>query len=94
MRYKSQYKPSYLLCPETFVWVPVEECLSKLDRNKYSRLNQDDTFKDEEEIDLSEVCLTNELTFSIARLINFTFHKTGWNFIQAMCYYVCCLQVS
>ena len=68
MRYKSQYKPSNLLCPETFTWVPVEECLPKLDRNKYSRLNQDDSLKDEEQIDLSEVYLGSKLNFSIQRL--------------------------
>ena len=41
MRYKSQYDPSYLLCPETYEWVNVDQCEPKLDISKYSRLYQD-----------------------------------------------------
>lgn len=39
MRYKKEYPPSYLLCPETYEWVPVESCLRALSENKYCRLN-------------------------------------------------------
>ncbi|XP_077311502.1 arginyl-tRNA--protein transferase 1 isoform X4 [Lithobates pipiens] len=39
MRYKGQYKPSQLLCPETFFWVSIEKCIPLLERTKYSRLN-------------------------------------------------------
>jgi arginine-tRNA-protein transferase len=39
MRYKAQYRPSEIVCPETFEWVPVEQCLPLLDKSKYSRLN-------------------------------------------------------
>lgn len=38
MRYKGKYKPSYLLCPETYEWIPIELATPKLDRAKYSRL--------------------------------------------------------
>lgn len=38
MRYKGKYKPSYLLCPETYEWIPIELATPKLDRVKYSRL--------------------------------------------------------
>jgi len=38
MRYKGQYHPSYLLCPETYTWQPIRDCKSKLDVSKYSRL--------------------------------------------------------
>lgn len=40
MRYKGQYLPSELLCPETYNWVPVVKCEKALDENKYSRLNE------------------------------------------------------
>ncbi|XP_064000306.1 arginyl-tRNA--protein transferase 1 isoform X1 [Pogoniulus pusillus] len=41
MRYKGQYRPSDLLCPETYVWMPIERCLPLLEHSKYSRFNQD-----------------------------------------------------
>ncbi|XP_028936425.1 arginyl-tRNA--protein transferase 1 isoform X8 [Ornithorhynchus anatinus] len=41
MRYKGQYRPSDLLCPETYVWVPIEQCLPVLEKSKYSRFNPD-----------------------------------------------------
>ncbi|XP_031244384.1 arginyl-tRNA--protein transferase 1 isoform X4 [Mastomys coucha] len=47
MRYKGQYKPSDLLCPETYVWVPIEQCLPSLDNSKYCRFNQDPQAEDE-----------------------------------------------
>ncbi|XP_069001204.1 arginyl-tRNA--protein transferase 1 isoform X3 [Embiotoca jacksoni] len=41
MRYKGQYRPSDLLCPETYVWVSIERCLPELENSHYARLNQD-----------------------------------------------------
>ncbi|XP_041866459.1 arginyl-tRNA--protein transferase 1 isoform X2 [Melanotaenia boesemani] len=41
MRYKGQYRPSDLLCPETYVWVLIERCVPQLDNSRYARLNQD-----------------------------------------------------
>ncbi|XP_036163579.1 arginyl-tRNA--protein transferase 1 isoform X5 [Myotis myotis] len=41
MRYKGHYRPSDLLCPETYVWVPIEQCLPSLENSKYCRFNQD-----------------------------------------------------
>lgn len=38
MRYKARIQPSWLLCPETHRWFPVEQCLSLLDTAPYSRL--------------------------------------------------------
>lgn len=38
MCYKGQYKPSFLLCPETYTFLPFSEAIIKLDGNKYSRL--------------------------------------------------------
>uniref|UniRef100_A0A665TUV3 Arginyl-tRNA--protein transferase 1 n=1 Tax=Echeneis naucrates TaxID=173247 RepID=A0A665TUV3_ECHNA len=41
MRYKGQYRPSDLLCPETYVWVPIERCIPQLENTRYARFNQD-----------------------------------------------------
>ncbi|XP_067946498.1 arginyl-tRNA--protein transferase 1-like [Watersipora subatra] len=38
MKYKAQFSPSYLLCPESYKWTPIEDCLPQLDISKYSRL--------------------------------------------------------
>ncbi|KAJ8927850.1 hypothetical protein NQ314_019652, partial [Rhamnusium bicolor] len=38
MRYKGKLVPSFLLCPETYHWIPIEKCIAKLDVNKYARL--------------------------------------------------------
>ncbi|KAM9197917.1 LOW QUALITY PROTEIN: arginyl-tRNA--protein transferase 1 [Dugong dugon] len=47
MKYKGQYRPSDLLCPETYVWVPIEQCLPLLENSKYCRFNQDPEAVDE-----------------------------------------------
>ncbi|XP_018569087.1 arginyl-tRNA--protein transferase 1 isoform X2 [Anoplophora glabripennis] len=41
MRYKGKLVPSFLLCPETYHWIPIEKCLDRLDASKYSRLEED-----------------------------------------------------
>ncbi|XP_027021583.2 arginyl-tRNA--protein transferase 1 isoform X3 [Tachysurus fulvidraco] len=41
MRYKGQYLPSDLLCPETYTWVPIEKCVPRLETSAYSRLLED-----------------------------------------------------
>ncbi|KAG7462705.1 hypothetical protein MATL_G00187520 [Megalops atlanticus] len=41
MRYKGQYRPSDLLCPETYAWVPIERCFPRLESAAYARFNQD-----------------------------------------------------
>lgn len=46
MRYKAQYDPSFLLCPESYCFVPVQICMAKLDVKKYSRLYDGDWVKD------------------------------------------------
>lgn len=38
MRYKAAFSPSYLACPETHTWVPIEKCARLLDKFKYTRL--------------------------------------------------------
>lgn len=41
MRYKGQFSPSYLCCPETYKWQPIESCRPLLDVSPYSRLDPD-----------------------------------------------------
>ena len=49
MRYKGNYSPSFLLCPESYSFIPIEVCLPKLDSIKYSRLN--DNYSIPEDVD-------------------------------------------
>ncbi|XP_066992524.2 arginyl-tRNA--protein transferase 1 isoform X3 [Anabrus simplex] len=46
MRYKANYCPSFLLCPETYTWHPVEKCKPKLDVSRYCRFEEDPTVVD------------------------------------------------
>ncbi|XP_076632548.1 arginyltransferase 1 isoform X2 [Colletes latitarsis] len=56
MRYKTRMKPSKLLCPETYAWFDVEHCLPKLDKEKYSRLNDDiDAIDEDGIVNINEV---------------------------------------
>ncbi|CAL7940449.1 unnamed protein product [Xylocopa violacea] len=56
MRYKARMRPSQLLCPETYAWFDIEPCLLKLDKQKYSRLNDDiDAIDEDGIIDLRKV---------------------------------------
>ncbi|CAH2322774.1 arginyl-tRNA-- transferase 1 isoform X2 [Pelobates cultripes] len=50
MRYKGQYKPSYLLCPETYTWVPIEKCFPLLDSSKYARFNSNQGEEDRDNL--------------------------------------------
>ena len=47
MRYKGEYYPSFLLCPESYRFIPIEQCRPKLDVNKYSRFD-DEAFAPED----------------------------------------------
>lgn len=38
--FQGQYNPSYLLCPETYIFQSIEKCLPKLDISKYHRLEE------------------------------------------------------
>ncbi|XP_017073262.1 arginyl-tRNA--protein transferase 1 isoform X2 [Drosophila eugracilis] len=47
MRYKGKLSASYLLCPETYDWLPLTDAIrSKLDEHKYQRLNADANARD------------------------------------------------
>ena len=43
MWYKGQYSPSFLLCPESYQYIPIETCRPKLDASQYARLNDEAT---------------------------------------------------
>jgi len=56
MRYKARMQPSKLLCPETYVWCDIEPCLVKLNKEKYSRLNDEiDAIDENGVVDIEEV---------------------------------------
>lgn len=38
---QGQYRPSDLVCPETYAWVPIEQCVPMLENSRYARFNQD-----------------------------------------------------
>lgn len=66
MRYKGKWSPSYLLCPETYTWIPIEKCISLLDTNKYSRLNEnidafDENLPHDEDLNSVSVVYNNTL---------------------------------
>ncbi|XP_045775221.1 arginyl-tRNA--protein transferase 1 isoform X1 [Maniola jurtina] len=41
MRYKGNFNPSDLLCPETYKWFPLKDCTQKLEVTPYSRFDPD-----------------------------------------------------
>nr|CAG4641695.1 EOG090X06AF [Eurycercus lamellatus] len=74
MAYKGQYKPSYLLCPETYTWQPISRCIPKLDRDKYARLENDhETVKeDKNSVDISEVGILHKrraMTYTVYSMV-------------------------
>ncbi|RXG57021.1 Arginyl-tRNA--protein transferase 1 [Armadillidium vulgare] len=73
MRYKKQYTPSYLLCPETYRWVSIEECLPKLDVSKYSRLY--DSYVRKEVLDINKLGIQWKWCSSCRVLKNFILRK-------------------
>ncbi|XP_068230493.1 arginyl-tRNA--protein transferase 1 isoform X4 [Palaemon carinicauda] len=74
MRYKGNYSPSYLLCPETYNWVPIEKATPKLDLSEYSRLNNDASAKDlNGEIDLNRIKILYDqdlVLYEMYRMLN------------------------
>lgn len=56
MRYKARMEPSKLLCPETYKWFDIEPCLLKLNKEKYSRLNDDiDAIDEDGIVDINKI---------------------------------------
>ena len=73
MRYKGRYSPSYLLCPETYSWQPLEASKVLLEKSSYSRLDPDPANTDRETVrSLSEVgvlCSRQAVTYRIFQLL-------------------------
>lgn len=61
MKYKAKYTPSYLLCPETYIWQPVEKCIPKFVENKYSRLEDNKEQKAPDAPGINTVLILNEM---------------------------------
>ncbi|KAK3097690.1 hypothetical protein FSP39_012152 [Pinctada imbricata] len=55
MKYKGQYHPSFLLCPEVYSWEPIKECAPKLDKNKYSRFAAEGKKDADGDFDINDV---------------------------------------
>ncbi|XP_077977426.1 arginyl-tRNA--protein transferase 1-like [Glandiceps talaboti] len=55
MRYKGNYTPSFLLCPEMYTWIPIEKCRPKLDVTNYSKL--DESGKADDTVDPNEAMI-------------------------------------
>jgi hypothetical protein len=43
------FEPSFLLCPETYTWHSIEFCFLLLDKQKYNRLEADQSITDSNE---------------------------------------------
>ncbi|KAK0053361.1 arginyl-tRNA--protein transferase 1-like isoform X1 [Biomphalaria pfeifferi] len=60
MRYKGQFVPSFLACPVSYTWVPIEQCRPKLDASKYSRLSESGVEDKDKDIDVNQVLVLNK----------------------------------
>ncbi|CDI97987.1 arginyl tRNA protein transferase 1 [Echinococcus multilocularis] len=68
MRYKAQYSPSYLVCPETYAWVPLVKCWRLLDRSKYARFADGDVEK-ASSVDVGEAVILFPFSTHLASLL-------------------------
>ncbi|KAL5966305.1 Arginyl-tRNA--protein transferase 1 [Taenia solium] len=68
MRYKALYSPSFLLCPETYIWVPLEKCQRLLDRAKYTRFT-DANVEKASSVDVGKVVLLLPFSTALASLL-------------------------
>jgi len=62
MRYKSKFRPSYLLCPLRYTWHEIDKCIQKLDNEKYSIFNESEDIQDDNNLDIENVnnCIINK----------------------------------
>ena len=76
MNYKSRYNAGYLLCPETYQYVPIARCVPKLKASPYSRLASDDV------PNAKEGCTDEELDrlmmLHLAQLTTYAGYKIDW----------------
>jgi arginine-tRNA-protein transferase len=55
MRYKAKYHPSWLVCPVTYEWIPVNQAMPLLDKSKFAMLNQEAGATESNKVVLGEV---------------------------------------
>ncbi|KAK3770372.1 hypothetical protein RRG08_028270 [Elysia crispata] len=73
MKYKAQFSPSDLVCPESYHWVPVQHCLPKLDASPYSRLSETEAVDKNKDIDINQVLVLNSrkvLPYALYKMMN------------------------
>ncbi|KAK7483279.1 hypothetical protein BaRGS_00025446 [Batillaria attramentaria] len=73
MRYKGQYYPSYLLCPESYSWIPIEKCLPKLEASAYARLEEEGKEDVNGNIDIDRVLVLHDreaMPYEVYRFMN------------------------
>jgi arginyl-tRNA---protein transferase len=76
MRYKADYVPSQLLCPDTFRWIPAEEGQTILDRESPTRnicrLSPDSILPEAAVLDVSAITESIQLYVGIPNHVNVT----------------------
>ncbi|XP_005097396.1 arginyl-tRNA--protein transferase 1 isoform X1 [Aplysia californica] len=70
MRYKGQYTGSFISCPETYSWVPIEKCRPKLDASNYARLEEEGVEDKDKDVDLNQVLCLHQGT-----MLPYAFYK-------------------
>lgn len=55
MRYKGQFRPSYLLCPLRYTWHAFDKCIQKLDNEKYSIFNESEDIHADDTVNIDNV---------------------------------------
>lgn len=70
MNYKADFAPSFLVCPETNEWVPVEKCRRLLDRSKYIRFADDCVKKKSTSKPIGETKIRLHLTEALLKALS------------------------
>ncbi|KAK3603003.1 hypothetical protein CHS0354_016818 [Potamilus streckersoni] len=73
MRYKGQYFPSFLMCPEVYSWHPVQDCNKILDQKKYSRFAEEGKEDENGKIDVNQVLIVHNgeaMPYEVYKAIN------------------------
>lgn len=73
MRYKGQYFPSYLLCPETYTWHPIERCIPKLNQSRYCRFAEPEKVDEDGDVNPDGILILHdreEMSYEIYAALN------------------------
>lgn len=73
MRYKGQYFPSYLLCPETYTWHPIEKCIPKLNQSRYCRFAESTVVDEDGDVNPDGILIFHdreEMSYEIYHALN------------------------